>query len=130
MSIRQLFLLLTATTVVACSDSTGPSRSALSLSFSTLPAAASQAASTMAPNFDVTVSSGGNTLVITRAQVVQKKIELKRSASATCPDSALHEGDCDEMELGPVLVDLRNVYRPDEMSRRGFAYEGIGRARD
>src|SRR6187551_3288361 len=30
----------------------------------------------------------------------------------------------------PVLVDLRNVYRPDEMSRRGFAYEGIGRPRD
>jgi UDPglucose 6-dehydrogenase len=30
----------------------------------------------------------------------------------------------------PVLVDLRNVYRPDEMARRGFAYEGIGRARD
>ena len=29
-----------------------------------------------------------------------------------------------------VLVDLRNVYRPDEMSRRGFVYEGIGRARD
>ena len=26
----------------------------------------------------------------------------------------------------PVLVDLRNVYRPDEVSRRGFAYEGIG----
>jgi len=30
----------------------------------------------------------------------------------------------------PVLVDLRNVYRPDEMSRRGFVYEGVGRARD
>ena len=30
----------------------------------------------------------------------------------------------------PVLVDLRNVYQPDEMARRGFAYEGIGRARD
>src|SRR6187455_3480044 len=30
----------------------------------------------------------------------------------------------------PVLVDLRNVYQPDEMSRRGFAYEGIGRAQD
>jgi len=29
-----------------------------------------------------------------------------------------------------VLVDLRNVYRPDEMARRGFAYEGVGRARD
>ncbi|HET7597456.1 MAG TPA: UDP-glucose/GDP-mannose dehydrogenase family protein, partial [Burkholderiales bacterium] len=30
----------------------------------------------------------------------------------------------------PVLVDLRNVYRPDEVSRRGFAYEGIGRVQD
>ena len=30
----------------------------------------------------------------------------------------------------PVLVDLRNVYRPDEMARRGFAYEGVGRARE
>jgi UDPglucose 6-dehydrogenase len=29
----------------------------------------------------------------------------------------------------PVLVDLRNVYRPDEIARHGFAYEGIGRAR-
>jgi UDPglucose 6-dehydrogenase len=30
----------------------------------------------------------------------------------------------------PVLVDLRNVYQPDEMARRGFAYEGIGRAQE
>src|SRR5262245_10661496 len=30
----------------------------------------------------------------------------------------------------PVLVDLRNVYRPDEMARHGFAYEGIGRAQE
>jgi UDPglucose 6-dehydrogenase len=29
----------------------------------------------------------------------------------------------------PVLVDLRNVYQPDEIARHGFAYEGIGRAR-
>jgi UDPglucose 6-dehydrogenase len=29
----------------------------------------------------------------------------------------------------PVLVDLRNVYRPDEVARHGFAYESIGRAR-
>ena len=27
----------------------------------------------------------------------------------------------------PVLVDLRNVYRPDEVARHGFAYTGIGR---
>jgi UDPglucose 6-dehydrogenase len=29
----------------------------------------------------------------------------------------------------PVLVDLRNVYRPDEIARYGFVYESIGRPR-
>ena len=29
----------------------------------------------------------------------------------------------------PVLVDLRNVYRPDHVARHGIAYEGIGRPR-
>jgi UDPglucose 6-dehydrogenase len=29
----------------------------------------------------------------------------------------------------PVLVDLRNVYRPEEIARHGFAYECVGRAR-
>jgi UDPglucose 6-dehydrogenase len=28
-----------------------------------------------------------------------------------------------------VLVDLRNVYRPEEVARYGFAYESIGRPR-
>ena len=29
----------------------------------------------------------------------------------------------------PVLVDLRNIYRPDELARHGFAYEGVGRGK-
>src|SRR5215467_1373334 len=29
----------------------------------------------------------------------------------------------------PVLVDLRNVYRPDEITRQGFVYECVGRPR-
>jgi UDPglucose 6-dehydrogenase len=29
----------------------------------------------------------------------------------------------------PVLVDLRNIYRAEEVARHGFAYEGIGRAK-
>jgi UDPglucose 6-dehydrogenase len=29
----------------------------------------------------------------------------------------------------PVLVDLRNVYRPDEITRHGFVYESVGRPR-
>jgi UDPglucose 6-dehydrogenase len=27
----------------------------------------------------------------------------------------------------PVLVDLRNVYRPEDMQARGFDYSSIGR---
>jgi UDPglucose 6-dehydrogenase len=27
----------------------------------------------------------------------------------------------------PAVIDLRNIYRPDEMARHGFLYEGIGR---
>jgi UDPglucose 6-dehydrogenase len=27
----------------------------------------------------------------------------------------------------PVIVDLRNIYRPDEMRQRGFIYESVGR---
>jgi UDPglucose 6-dehydrogenase len=29
----------------------------------------------------------------------------------------------------PVLIDLRNVYRPDEMERLGFVYDSVGRSR-
>ena len=28
----------------------------------------------------------------------------------------------------PVLVDLRNVYRPDEMKAAGFTYYSVGRS--
>jgi UDPglucose 6-dehydrogenase len=28
----------------------------------------------------------------------------------------------------PVLVDLRNIYRPDDMQARGFTYVSVGRA--
>ncbi|MEH2470351.1 hypothetical protein V1281_000404 [Nitrobacteraceae bacterium AZCC 2161] len=29
----------------------------------------------------------------------------------------------------PVLVDLRNVYRPEEMTQAGFTYESVGRGK-
>ena len=28
----------------------------------------------------------------------------------------------------PVMVDLRNIYRPDDMAAHGFVYESVGRA--
>jgi UDPglucose 6-dehydrogenase len=27
-----------------------------------------------------------------------------------------------------VLVDLRNIYRPEEVTRHGFVYESVGRS--
>jgi UDPglucose 6-dehydrogenase len=38
--------------------------------------------------------------------------------------------DLDRVKAGleaPVVVDLRNIYRPGEMRRRGFAYTSVGR---
>jgi UDPglucose 6-dehydrogenase len=28
----------------------------------------------------------------------------------------------------PVMIDLKNIYRPDELAKAGFVYEGVGRA--
>ncbi|MBR0845987.1 UDP-glucose/GDP-mannose dehydrogenase family protein, partial [Bradyrhizobium liaoningense] len=27
----------------------------------------------------------------------------------------------------PIVVDLRNIYRPEEMAAAGFTYESVGR---
>lgn len=32
-----------------------------------------------------------------------------------------------EIMTHPVVIDLRNIYRPDEMAARGFLYESVGR---
>jgi UDPglucose 6-dehydrogenase len=34
------------------------------------------------------------------------------------------------MASSPVIVDLRNIYRPEEMAERGFVYESVGRPRN
>jgi UDPglucose 6-dehydrogenase len=28
----------------------------------------------------------------------------------------------------PVVVDLRNIYRPEDMAAHGFTYDSVGRA--
>jgi UDPglucose 6-dehydrogenase len=38
--------------------------------------------------------------------------------------------DLDRIKLlmkAPVLVDLRNLYKPDDMAARGFSYASVGR---
>ncbi len=40
---------------------------------------------------------------------------------------ALDLGRLKGLLAAPVVVDLRNIYRPDEMEKRGFTYLSIGR---
>jgi UDPglucose 6-dehydrogenase len=42
---------------------------------------------------------------------------------------ALNFGQLKTVMERPVLVDLRNIYRADEVARAGFAYESIGRGK-
>lgn len=89
---------------LACGDSAGLNNRPVSLSFaSQVPAPA--VAAYGAPSYSITVTEGANTLVITKAQLVLREIELKTAATATCADD-VGADDCDEIELDPVLVDL------------------------
>jgi hypothetical protein len=53
---------------------------------------------------DDTLIAGSDTLIVTQARLVLRDIELKPAESATCDDSV--GSDCEEIELGPVLVEL------------------------
>jgi UDPglucose 6-dehydrogenase len=40
---------------------------------------------------------------------------------------ALHLPRIKSLLQRPIVVDLRNIYRPDEMARHGFIYVSVGR---
>jgi hypothetical protein len=100
-------LMLTLGNLVACSDaSTGSSR-AVTLSFSaTQPSASSALAGTGAASLQDVTSSDGK-LVISKAELVIREIELgdDESEGQTC-EVASHDDDCEDLELGPLLVDV------------------------
>jgi hypothetical protein len=106
MSKRMLAVLGMAAALAACSDGTGPGAArTASLTFTTGPAGG--------PLFsrmgvaDDTIISGSDVLVITRAQIVLREIELKRENDDVCESGVEGDDDaCEEFETGPMLVDL------------------------
>jgi len=89
-----------ATTVLAACDAGGPSTSAqVSFGVASQPAAASSSGSSE------TFTDGSNTLVIDRVQLVLREIELKRTEVTTSCDGSGHDS-CEQLELGPILLDL------------------------
>ena len=105
---RHFLLLLTLPLggVVACSDASTGSTRAVSLSFGATPTSASAAiAGTGVALQDVTSSDGK--LAISKAELVVREIEIgdDDSEGETC-EVASRDDDCEDLEVGPLLVDV------------------------
>ncbi|MBE0595088.1 MAG: hypothetical protein IH616_22095 [Gemmatimonadales bacterium] len=108
MSKRVTAGLLIALGAAACSDGAAPGQPGISLSFTTVTGA--QSAVAAAPGFFAsmmsdTVAASGDTIVITKAEIVLREIELKRVEYESC-DASMSNDDCEEFETGPVLLDM------------------------
>jgi hypothetical protein len=94
-----------AAALAACSEGTGPGAArTVSLTFTT-GAAGSPLLSRMGVADD-TIVSGNDVLVITRAQIVLREIELKRENDDQCDVGEGDDDRCEEFETGPMVVDL------------------------
>ena len=99
-AIRASAGIIVLAAVAACGTTDPSGTQAVSLSFSTKQAAAAAPAS-----FAITMTSGANTLIITRAQLVLRELELKTSSTASCATGTSAD-DCEEIQLGPMLIEL------------------------
>ena len=94
-------LLLAAS---ACnSTSTPDTAAAVQVSFATQ--AASALAASRSGLMSDTLVTGSDTLVLTSVEVVLRQIELKKAQTNDC-ETATGSDQCEEFEIGPVLVNL------------------------
>ncbi len=103
---RVLTALGVAAVAAACSTGTGPGGPTASLSFTTKPGGAPAFSSVAA--LDDTIISGSDVLIITKAQIVLRQVELKRADGMAC-DSTGPAGDedgCEEFKTDPMVVSL------------------------
>lgn len=90
--------------VVACDSSTDPSMGRdVAISISAEPSAAGGGMLTGAS--DLIQTHGDDTLILTRVAMVLSEIELERVEETECA-AGVDEDDCEEFELGPILVEL------------------------
>jgi hypothetical protein len=91
----------------ACSDSGSPSsQSQLNFNLSTQAAPIAAAGASLAVvGTPETFTDGTNTLIINQVQLVLREIELHRAGmTSDCVNGV--DDDCEELEIGPLLVDL------------------------
>jgi hypothetical protein len=102
---RSASLALLALAANACSDA-GPNRSQVGFNLATQAApAATRGTALGVVSTPETFTDGTNTLVISKVELVVREIELHR-AGVTADCSSGVSGDCEELEFGPLLVDL------------------------
>jgi hypothetical protein len=106
-------MLVPIVAVAACSDGLGPSASSMvSVAFRVAPATSGFSASRMLNDSTPTVPT--NDITLTKVQLVLSHIELSRIDSACvradttddAKDEGEHRGDCHEIKLAPMLVDM------------------------
>ncbi|MDH3456869.1 MAG: hypothetical protein OER90_08510 [Gemmatimonadota bacterium] len=111
---RRMTMALAAVFMMsACSDGTAPgNQPGLSLSFSTRSPAGAPAPGAFASSLADTLDDGQNVLIIDRAEIVFREIELER-LNDDCDDGfssdssgSSDDDGCEEFEAGPMLVDL------------------------
>lgn len=101
-------LTLGAVALTGCSDPTQVAlRGGVAVSFATqAPTAGSPApAFSRAAALDDTLVTGSDTLILASVEIVLRKVELKPAETADCGVSP-ELTECEEIELGPVLVTL------------------------
>ena len=111
-ALRTTLLLTIAIGALACSDATtAHGTRALSVSLTTQTQGAVANRAPLAA--DVTVAIGANSLVITKAQLVARRIELAPVNTSGCAgvaeagdDDGSVEDGCAQVEVGPTLLDI------------------------
>lgn len=99
--VRLFALPLVAVALLLAACNTGPNASQ-SLSLSVANRSPSSASGSISAN--IQIGSGANSLTISQAQVVLKRIEL--ASSSACDTTGEEDDDCGELHAGPTLVDL------------------------
>jgi len=96
------------TSAVACSNSSGPSGTGRQVAFqlATRPSAGATASGLAASTTgSEIVKLGSDSINFSQVQLVLRRIELTRASASACDTLAVTH-DCEELETGPVLVDL------------------------
>lgn len=90
--------------LAACSDSGPDLTPRVEFALTTVPAPIAAPGFTAAP--EIYTDGSGDSLIIDSVFMVVRKLELKRTEAIACDSLSTDADGCEELELGPLLLDL------------------------